>query len=166
MVARDYSRTLDSLVEGIREEYGAGDFHDYWELSREVLGGLPIRKFYVHRIQSGYGPYARLNSLNVTILTDGSVVDIGGSIRKTNESSFSSDTPNGLVVTPLKSIGTIKFQKGSIQTIRESSNAQLVLLAQVIGDVGIGAYWIANTDEEYDYLVEFGKALMKAVTVD
>ena len=161
MVASDYSKTLVAYVDDILKEYDAGIFHEYWELSRRVLGDLPIRKFYVHLGSSNPGYFGRIAYLNVAIVCDNLVADTEGTIRKSNEPYVSNDQ-GGFVITPLKSIESIEFHKGSISTIRESSNAKLILIASILGDSTMGKYWIANTDDEYSYLVEFGKALMEA----
>lgn len=165
MAVRNYSKTLDLIVEDILKEQGkGGTFQNYWEISRDTIGKLPVRKFYVHTRQTNMAFYGRVTYLNVAILTDGLVIDIEGNITTNSLVSFSyPDASDGFTVTHLKSIGTVKFQNGPIKTLRETSNAQLVLSAQVIGEDGIGAYWIAITDNEYDYLVEFGKALIEAI---
>ena len=163
MVGRNYSKTLVEYVDDVLEEYDAGVFHDYWKLSRHVINELPIRKFYAHLGQSNPGAFGRIDYLNVTFVSDNLVADIEGTIRRSNEIYVSNDQ-GGFVVTPLRSIEAIEFHNGRISTIRESSDAKLILIASILGDSTMGKYWIANTDDEYDHLVQFGKALMEATT--
>ena len=166
MVVRNYSNSLVSFVENILEEYDAGAFHDYWELSREIIDELPIRRFYVHLGQSNIGYSSRPNYLNVAILADNFVVDVEGAIRPSSNWVYSSNEQGGFVITPLKSIEAIQFHKGRLSTIRESENAKLILIASILGDSSLGKYWIAKTDDEYDHLVQFGKAMIEAATKD
>lgn len=163
MVVRDYSKSMDTFVENILEEYDAGVFRDYWELSREVINEFPIRKFYVHLGQSNPGYFGRIDYMNVAIVSDGLVADVEGTIKRSGEFSVSNDQ-GGFVVTPLNSIEAIEFHEGPINTIRESSNAKLILIASILGDSSMGKYWMANTDDEYKHLVRFGKALLEAAT--
>ena len=165
MVVRDYSKSLVSFVDNILAEYDAGAFHDYWKLSREVLDELSIRKFYVHLGRSNVGFSSNPNYLNVVILTDNFVADVEGAIR-TSSNWYVSNEQGGFVITPLKSIEAIQFHEGRLSTIRESSNAKLILIASVLGDSSLGKYWIAETDDEYDHLVQFGKAMIIAATKD
>ena len=156
MVAQDCSKSLGAYVGNILQEYDAGAFHHYWELSRDVIGELPVRKFYVHHGQS----YDRLNYLNVAILADRFVIDIEGAVR-TSRYGYGVNDQGGFVITPLKSIEAIEFHVGRLSTIQESSNAKIILIASILGDSAMGKYWIADTDEEYQYLVQFGKSLME-----
>ena len=166
MVVRDYSANLISCVGNVLEEYDAGTFHDYWKLSRDVIDELRIKKFYVHLGQSNPGYSGRPNYLNVAIVADNVVVDVEGSIRKSSEwAGLSRNEKGSFIITPLKSIEAIEFHKGSITTIRESSNAKLILIASILGDSTMGKYWIANTDEVNGYLIQFCKALMEAAAI-
>ena len=166
MVVRGNSTNLVSYVEKILEEYDTGAFHEYWTLSRNVIDELPVRKFYVHLGQSNVGFSSRPNYLNVAIVADNLVADIEGPIRASSNWGYSSNEQGGFVVTPLKSIESIQFHEGRLSTIRESANAKLILIASILGDSSLGKYWIAETDDEYDRLVQFGKAMIEAATKD
>ena len=167
MADRDNSSVLVSKIDGILDEYDEGDFHDYWELSGDVTEDLSVRKFYIHSSNQGQSFYSSpptRSRLNVAILTDNSIVDIEGSLNKPGYSYYVSSNESGsLQVTPLRSIESIEFHMGPIQTLRESSKAKLVLLAHIVGDAGIGRYWIAETEAEYGHLARFGEALIEAV---
>lgn len=167
MPDRDNSHPLVSMIEGLLDEYSGGDFREYWQLSREVAGALPIRRFYIHtkRSNSGLGFAPILNRLNVAILSDETVIDIEGNVKTASGVSYSNPNESGnLLITPLRSIESIEFHEGRIPTLQESSNAKLILIANILGRDDIGTYWIAETDDEYNYLVKFGKALTEAVT--
>ena len=162
MVVRGNSTDLVSYVEKILEEYDTGAVHDYWTLSRNVIDELPIRKFYVHLGQSNPGSFGRIDYLNVAVVSDNMVVDIEGTIRKSSDLGYVNSDRGGFVITPLKSIEAIEFHRGPITTIRESSNARLILIASILGDSTMGKYWIARTDDEFGHLVQFGKSLIEA----
>lgn len=167
MADRDNSSVLVSKIDSILGEYGGGDFHDYWELSGEVTEELPVRKFYIHSAYTGqsfYGSPPPRGKLNVALLTDDFIVDIEGNLNKQEHSYYMSSSESGsLIVTPLRSVESVELHVGSIQTLRESSNAKLILIAHIVGDAGIGKYWIAETDNEYTHLIKFGEALIEAL---
>ncbi len=128
MEVRDHSNSLMSVVEKILNEYEEGDFHDYWELSGEVSEEFPDRKFYVHTgrtSQPFYGASPTWRRLNVAILTDNSIIDIEGNLNKPGYSNYVSPNESGsLIITPLKSIESVEFHMGAIQTLRESSASE------------------------------------------
>ena len=161
MVVRDNTRHMVSFVEGMINEYDAGDFHDYWKLSRIVIDEMPVLKFYIFTGQTGSGFSTSPSRLNVAILTNKAVVDVFGGIRRGNQFSYGNES-GGFAITPLKSIQSVMFHNGPLQTLQESSRAKLLLIARILGDASIGRYWVADTDDQYDHLVQFGKALMKA----
>ncbi len=164
MSVSDNSDALVSIVENILDEYDEGDFHDYWELSGKVTGELPVRRFYIHTGQADHGHSSVPGRLNVGILTDNSVVDVEGYLSVRGYVHYAPSIESGsLDILPLKAIESIEFHEGPIQTLHESSNAKLVLIANILGRDDIGRYWIAETDDEYGCLVRFGAALMEAV---
>ncbi len=146
MAGQDYSEQLKSVVTNILNEDDLDAFDEYWQLSQLILGDTAIRRFYV-RTDDGYA--------NVAILTDRLIVDVEG---EEDEESTGSLTFN-----PISVIESVRFHEGSIETIPESTDAQLVLFVSVLGATDVGPYWLAYTDEESKYLSLFGKALVEAV---
>ena len=53
---------------------------------------------------------------------------------------------------------------GGISTIEDTFNAKLVVWIELLGSERIGRYWVAETDDEYKHLVNFGRALVEATT--
>lgn len=147
MAEPDYTEQLNSVIESVLEEHGLDTFEEYWNLAQEVLEDMPIRRFYVHA-ESGYG--------NVAVLTDSLLIDIDGDKDEEDSSGI-------FTITPIKTIGEVRFHEGSVPTIPASSDAELLLFVSVFGDTDIGRYWIADTEQERDYLVLFGKALIEAI---
>ncbi len=145
MTKTDYRKQLENVMETVLDEYDLDELESYWDLGNTILGEAPVRRFYVH-VEEGYG--------NVAVLTDTLVLDMEGE---------TDGAEGGLVAHRVRGLGEVSFYEHPIPTIAGSAGAQLVVVASAIGSDEIGSHWIANTDEEYDYLVSFGQALVEAI---
>ena len=146
MAALDFTEQLNSVVAAISDEYRLPTFNDLWELRRQVLGDTPVRRFYV-RAESGYA--------NVGVLTDSLVLDIEG---------HEAESSNDVAVIPISHLSDIVFHKGPIATLPDSVGAELVVIADITGIEGAGYHWMAKTEQEQEYLIQFGKALVEAIS--
>ena len=146
MTKRDLRQQLNSLVEKILSDYGFDAFENYWELSQEIIGDMPVRKFYVLG-EPGY--------INVAILTNHFMIDIEGEEE---------DPPGSFELYPLSTIESVRFHEGPIDTLPGSSDAELILLVSLTGSTEAGPYWIAETTEEKEYLIQFGKSIIESLT--
>ena len=151
MADRDFSEQLNGVVESILQRQELEEFQAYWELAREVLVGVAVRRFYVSA-----GP----EDANVAIITDTLLVDIEGD----EEGSEEGEEPSGnLSVYRLDAISGVEFVEGPVEDVPDSEGAQLVLLAYVAGSEIVELHWTAHTDEEREYLVLFGKTLVDSI---
>ena len=146
MPGSDYTKQMETVVERTIEENELDAFEEYWNLSRELIAGLPVRAFYL-AADEGYG--------NLAIVTDGSIIDI--------EADDDDDDLGYISVTTIESIAKVHFRAGSVPTIPNSEDAQLTIILSIAGATGSGPYWIAETDAEYQHLTRFGAALMSAI---
>lgn len=146
MSSRDYTEQMETVVKRIIEENELEAFEEYWDLSRDLIAGLPVRAFYVIA-DEGYG--------NLAIITDRSIIDI--------EADDDDDDLGYISVTTIESIAKVHFRAGPVQTIPNSDDAQLTIILSLTGATGSGPYWIAETDAEYKRLKRFGAALMSAI---
>ena len=146
MPTHDYVEQLETVVESILVENDMEMFAVYWKLGKELIEGLPVRAFYTRT----EGSHA-----NLAILTDKLVVDI--------EKNDDDQNPGGIGIGVIKSIATVYFRAGPVQTIPNSETSQLTVFTLMIGAAEAGPYWIAKTDSERENLTRFGKALLNAV---
>lgn len=146
MPSHDYTELMETVVKRAIEENGLEAFEKYWDLSRELTKGLPVRAFYVVTDED-YG--------NLAILTDRSIIDI--------EADDDDDSIGYISVTAIESIAKVHFRAGPVQTIPNSEDAQLTMVLSMMGATGTGPYWIAETDAELEHLTRFGAALMRAI---
>lgn len=146
MVERDLTEQLNSKVQEMLDEYDLEVFEEYWDLSREVLGDISVRKFYV-QFNEGYG--------NVAVLSDELVVDIEGA----------DDAEEGglLNVKPLKALSSVEFRQGPVDTLPHSEDTQLVMLLYEAGTDDWDMHWTAENDDERRHLVNFGRAVIEAI---
>ena len=146
MTDHDDSSKLKTVVDAILAKKELEKFAEHWNLAEELLKGVPARAYYT-RTEGNY--------VNLAILTDNLIFDI--------ENSNNAASLDGISVSLIKSISSVYFHAGSIQTIPDSEAAQLTVVALRIGAVDLGPYWLAKTDSEREDLVHFGKALLNAV---
>ena len=146
MPGSDYTKQMATVVERTIEENELEAFEEYWELSRELIDGLPVRAFYL-AADEGYG--------NLAIITDRSIIDI--------EADDDDDDFGYVSVTTIESIAKVHFRAGPVPTLPDSQDAQLTIILSITGATGSGPYWIAETDAEYKRLTRFGAALMSAI---
>ena len=146
MPSSDYTKQMAAVVERTIEENQLEAFEEYWELSRELIDGLPVRAFYL-AADEGYG--------NLAIITDRSIIDI--------EADDDDDDFGYVSVTTIESIAKVHFRAGPVPTLPDSEDAQLTIILSIAGATGSGPYWIAETDAEYKRLTRFGAALMSAI---
>ena len=150
MTSSDRREQLDSAVEAVLERHKPARFADSWEMASATLGQLPVRGFYINADQ-GYA--------NVAIMTDGLLVDVEGDDE-------GEDGPGNVSVRALGAVTGVEFFGGPVEDIPESAEALLVMMAYVEGGEAVDLHWIAYTDEERARLLEFGKAVVEAVTRD
>ena len=146
MPGHDNSSKLEAIVNAILVNEELETFAEYWNLAKELMQGVPVRAYYT-RTEGNY--------VNLAILTDNLIFDI--------ENNEIAATLDGVGVALIKSISSVYFRAGPIQTIPDSSTALLTVVALRIGSNGPGPYWIAKTDSEREDLMRFGKALLSAV---
>ena len=145
MPTEDSSKQLQIAVASILEEDSRVTFAEYWNIGKELIEGLPIHSFYT-RTGSGY--------VNLVVLAGKLVVDI--------ETDEKDENPGILSVTAIESVARILFHAGPVQTIPESEKS-LTLILSIVGGTDVGAYWVAETDEERQSLTRFGQSLMVAI---
>ena len=93
-------------------------------------------------------------------MTDGLLVDVEGDDE-------GEDGPGNVSVRALGAVTGVEFFGGPVEDIPESAEALLVMMmAYVEGGEAVDLHWIAYTDEERARLLEFGKAVVEAVTRD
>ena len=146
MPGSDYTKQMETVVERTIEENELEAFEEYWDLSKELIAGLPVRAFYL-AADEGYG--------NLAIITDRSIIDI--------EADDDDDDLGYISVTTVESIAKVHFRAGPVPTLPNSEDAQLTIILSLAGATGSGPYWIAETDAEYQHLKRFGAALMGAI---
>ena len=155
-------RSVISSVGEILRDYNLGNFHHHWEIGRKIIGASPVNAFYIHRVDSSGNDESTALALNVAVLTGVSVVDIEGDVTRQPNLESATESSN-VSILPLRAISAVEFHMGPIQTLRESANAKLVLLVEISGNNRIGRYWVADSDDEYENLLMFGKDLADAV---
>ena len=146
MPSRDYSEQMQSVVKRTIEENELAAFEKYWDLSKELIEGLPVRAFYLVTGE-GYG--------NLAVLTDQSIIDI--------EADDDDDTVGYISTITVKSIARVHFRPGPVQTIPNTEDAQLTIVLSMIGAAGTGPYWFAETDSEARHLTRFGVVLVHVI---
>ena len=146
MPDHDNSSKLETMVNAILVKDELESFTGYWNLAKELMQEVPVRAYYT-RTEGSY--------VNLAILTDNLIFDI--------ENNGIAATLDGVGVALIRSISTVFFRAGPIQTIPDSSTALLTVVALRIGSDGAGPYWVAKTDSEREDLMCFGKALLSAV---
>ena len=146
MPSSDYTEQMESVVGRTIKENELAAFEEYWDLSKELIAGLPVRAFYVVA-DEGYG--------NLAIITDRSIIDI--------EADDDDNDLGYISVTTIESIAKVHFRAGPVHTIPNSEDSQLTIILSMIGATGTGPYWIAETDTECKHLKRFGAALMSAI---
>lgn len=145
MAELDYTEQLTAAVANILKEYDLPKFKKYWEFSREFIEESPVRGFYV-RGEPGYG--------NLAILTDNLLADVEGEDNGTRE---------GFAVKRLTTIDGVRIHSSSHPNLPDSVGALLIVLAELAGTEGLGFHWIAKTESEKENLIQFGKAIVKAI---
>ena len=142
MSGQDLTGQLHGVVNSISSEHDLRVLKEYWELAEHALKGQPVRQFYV-RAEEGYA--------NVAILTDGVVVDIEGDDTE-DEGSFAGYNINSLT--------RVGFYREQVPTVPDSEEAELVVTVHITGISDLELYWIAKTEREAEYLLDFGSNLM------
>ena len=146
MPDHDDTTRLETAVGTILAKKGLETFAEYWNLCKELVKGVPVRAYYA-RTEGSY--------VNLAILTDNLIIDI--------EKNENDANPGGIGIGVIKSIATVYFRAGPIQTIPDSETSQLTVVALMIGTIDPGPYWVAKTDSEREDLIRFGKALLSAI---
>ena len=144
MSRQDLTEQLHKLVDSILVEHDLDVFEEYWGLAKQALSGHPVHRFYV-QTEEGYA--------NVAILTDGVVADIEGD--DTEDEGF-------FTVYRINSLSRVGFYKEQVPTVPDSDGAELVIVANTPGD-HLEFYWIAKTEQEAEYLLEFGRSLLALI---
>ena len=144
MARQDLTEQLHKVVDSILSEHDLEVLEGYWELAKHTLTGHPVRRFYV-RTEGGYG--------NVAILTDSVVADIDGD---------DTDEQGHFAVCRISALSDIGFYKEQVPTVPDSDGAELVIVANTPGD-HLEFYWIAKTEQEAEYLLEFGRSLLALI---
>ena len=147
MSRQDLTEQLHKLVDSILVEHDLDVFEEYWGLAKQALSGHPVHRFYV-QTEEGYA--------NVAILTDGVVADIEGD--DTEDEGF-------FTVYRINSLSRVGFYKEQVPTVPDSEEAELVMTVHITGISDLELYWIAKTEREAEYLLEFGRTLV-ALLVD
>ena len=144
MSRQDLTEQLHNVVDSILSEHDLEVLEEYWELAELALRGHPVRRFYV-RTEGGCG--------NVAILTDSVVADIDGD---------DTDEQGHFAVCRISALSDIGFYKEQVPTVPDSDGAELVIVANTPGD-HLEFYWIAKTEQEAEYLLEFGRSLLALI---
>ena len=145
MAGRDVSEQLSEKVDSILEEYDLDVLSGYWNLAKSVLTGHAVRRFYV-QAGEGYG--------NIAILTDGMVVDVVGDEQ---------DDEGYVAVHRISAFSGIDFYEEQVPTVPGSDDAELVVVTNTVGSDTLGLHWIATDEEESEYLLRFGRALVTSL---
>ena len=114
MPSSDYTERMETVVKRKIEEHELEAFEEYWELSKELIAGLPVRAFYL-AADEGYG--------NLAIITDRAIIDI--------EADDDDDDLGYISVTTIESIAKVHFRAGPVPTIPNSEDAQLTIISQL-----------------------------------
>lgn len=146
MAAHGYAIQLEKAAQSILDNTNVRSFAENWNLGRELLNEAPVRAFYART----EGSYA-----NLAILTDKLVIDI--------EENEDDESPGGVGIAVIRSIGTVYFRSGPIITIPGSETSQLTVVTMMTGAAEANPYWVAKTGKEREDLTRFGKALLNAV---
>ena len=146
MAGSNCNKALDFVVNDILSNEGIKDFYKYWSIAQEIINGLTILSFYC-RLETNY--------VNLAILTDKSIIDI----EKKNDQSNSGH----VIVTAIDHISDVVILTTPIETIPVSRGSHLTVIASKVGETTIGPYWIAESEKEYESLVQFGKAVTNVI---
>ena len=154
MSGPDRSDLLEQIVEKAIEEHKLVKFAEYWELYRNTADISSIQRFFV-RTKANTDPFFGGAYCNVAIIGDGLLVDIEGD---------DSQSSGGLRIESLETVSSVIFHVGSLPGLRNSQNASLVVIADQVGETGVGLHWVAKTEEEEEHLVQFGRSLVQAIS--
>lgn len=146
MASDNCNKVFEVVVEDILSNEGIKDFLKYWSIAKEIISELAIRSFYC-RLETNY--------VNLAILTDKSIVDI----EKKNDQSNSGH----VIVTAVDHISDVVILTTPIETIPVSRGSHLTVIASKVGETTIGPYWIAESEKEYEDLVQFAKAVTTVI---
>ena len=146
MPERDYTKDMESVIEGILAKTESDEFEERWGLAKKLLGDAPVRAFYAFHD----GSY-----VNLAILTDKSIMDI--------EADDEDEPAKKIAITLINSIGEIHFHPGPVQTLSGTADSQLTLVLLTMGESGVNRYWFAESDLDERHLTRFGQALMKVI---
>lgn len=146
MAGSNCNKALDFVVNDILSNEGIEDFYKYWSIAQEIINGLTILSFYC-RLETNY--------VNLAILTDKSIIDI----EKKNDQSNSGH----VIVTAIDHISDVVILTTPIETLPVSRGSHLTVIASKVGETTIGPYWIAESEKEYESLVQFGKAVTNVI---
>lgn len=144
MSGQDLTEQLHKAVDSIVVEHDLEVLEEYWELAKHTLTGHPVRRFYA-RGEEGYA--------NVAILTDGVVADIEGD---------DTDDQGHFAVCRISALSDVGFYKDQVPTVPDSDGAELVIVANTPAD-HLDFYWIAKTEQEAEYLLDFGRSLVALI---
>ena len=142
MSRQDLTEQLHEAVDSILRKHDADVFEGYWELAKRALTGHPVRQFYI-RVEEDYG--------NVAVLTDDAVADIEGD-DKNERGHFGFHR--------ISALSDVELYKERVPTIPDSDGAELVIVVNTMSSTAFGLYWVAKTEQESEYLLEFGRALV------
>ena len=92
---------------------------------------------------------------NVAIIADGLLIDIEGD---------DNDNTGNLTFQPLESISAVRVRAEPLRGLDHSRDALLVVLANRVGEEGVGLHWVAKTEEDEERLLAFAKTLVKAIS--
>ena len=153
MTTRNRSSQLTRTVKKAIEEQKLDKLVEYWELYQDTCRVSFVEAFYMrtesHRSKSG-GSYC-----NIAVIGDGLLVDI---------EADDADSSGNLAVYPLKSLSDLSILTGSILNFAPSQGASLVVLANRLGEEGVGLHWVAKTEEDEENLQRFAKSLIQAIS--
>lgn len=153
---REPSTQLARIVEEAIEEHNLEQFAEYWELYKSVVHVQNIEGFFV-RTEPNLYPYGSGGYCNVAIIADGLLIDIEGD---------DSDDTGNLSFHPLESVSGVRIRPGPLHGLEASREALLVVIANRVGEDGIGLYWVAETEEAEEDLRQFVRILLKAISKD
>lgn len=145
MSDNDETSKLETAVNAILAKKELVTFAEYWNLAKELIDGVPVRAYYVR---------TDVNYVNLAILTDFFVLDL----ENKNDAN-----PTDIGISLIKSLASVYFRPGPVETIPDSEKSQLTVISVRIGSADVGNYWIAKTGSEREDLIRFGRALLTAV---
>ena len=158
MTTRDLSAQLKRIVEKAIEEHELESFAEYWELYEATANTKEVQAFFLRtEVQEDAAVFIIGEAVycNVAIIGDGLLIDIEGD---------DSDGTGSLVFHSLASVSGVSIHAEPLQNLPSSRGASLVVLANRVGEEGIGLHWVAKTEEEEERLLEFAEALVEAIS--